>query len=139
MKFWNYLSTSPLYLFGDFYWIFVGWFFKLSVQMFQPLIVIYRRVNFVYYYWEWTSIYRLLSHPFWSLIIQTYNLLFREYLRSKTAEEIIMEYLEAPFFNLSLTNFLENGKPVLESRSSKTGCSMSTIRNISKLINPYNK
>ena len=28
---------------GDFYWIFIGWFIKLGVQMFQPLIEIYRR------------------------------------------------------------------------------------------------
>ena len=27
-------------------WILIGWFIKLSVQAFQPLIVIFRRVNF---------------------------------------------------------------------------------------------
>ena len=31
--------------FGDFYWNLIGWFIKLSVQSFQPLIVIYRRGN----------------------------------------------------------------------------------------------
>ncbi len=32
--------------FVDFYWILIGWFMKLSVQTFQLLIVIYKRVNF---------------------------------------------------------------------------------------------
>ena len=31
--------------------------FKLNVQTFQPLIVINRRVNFVYNHWECTLIY----------------------------------------------------------------------------------
>ena len=42
--------------------------FKLSVQKFQQLIVIYRLGNFVYNHWGCTSIYRLLSYPFRSLI-----------------------------------------------------------------------
>ena len=28
--------------FGDFYWILIGWFIKMSIKMFQPLILIYR-------------------------------------------------------------------------------------------------
>ena len=37
-----------LYNFGDFYWTLIGLFIKLSVQMFQPLIVIYRRGIILY-------------------------------------------------------------------------------------------
>ena len=44
-----------------------GWFIRLSVQMFQPLIVIYKRVDFVCHHWERTSIYWQLSYPFKSL------------------------------------------------------------------------
>ncbi len=36
--------------------------------MFQPIIVVYRRSNFVYYYWGRTSIYQPLDYPFRSLI-----------------------------------------------------------------------
>ena len=39
-------------------------FFKLSVQTYQPLSVIYRIQNFVYHHWGITSIYRLFSYPF---------------------------------------------------------------------------
>ena len=39
-------------------------FYWLSFQMFQPLIVLYRRGNFVYHHWRCTSIYRTLSYPF---------------------------------------------------------------------------
>ncbi len=40
---------------------------KLCVQTFQPLISIYRRDNFVYYQWGYTSISWLLSYHFRSL------------------------------------------------------------------------
>ena len=36
--------------------------------MFQPLIIIYRRGNFVDYHWGYISIYRPLSYPFRSLM-----------------------------------------------------------------------
>ena len=49
----------------------IGWFIKLSVQTFQPLIVIYKRVNPVYYYVGCTQIYRSLSYPFRSLVVNT--------------------------------------------------------------------
>ena len=39
-------------------------FLKLSVQTLQPLIVIFRRGNFLYNHWGCTSIYRQLSYPF---------------------------------------------------------------------------
>ena len=67
---WAIYYTSPqslirwLNIFGDFYWIYVGMFIKLSVQTFQPLNVMYRRSNFVYHLWRCTSIYRPLSYPF---------------------------------------------------------------------------
>ena len=48
-------------------WILIGWFIKLSVQTFQPIIGIYRRGNFVYNHYICTSIYWLLSYPFRSL------------------------------------------------------------------------
>ena len=35
--------------FGDFYWILICLYIKLIVQTFNPIIVIYRRGNFVYY------------------------------------------------------------------------------------------
>ena len=41
--------------FGDFSLILIGWFINLSVQTFQPLIIIYRRDNFVYHYWEYIN------------------------------------------------------------------------------------
>ena len=49
---------------GDFYCILVGWFIFLSVQTFQPLIVINRRGNFEYHDWGCTSNYWPLSYPF---------------------------------------------------------------------------
>ncbi len=52
---------------GDLHGILIGWIRNLSVQTFQQLIVIYRRVNFVYHYWKCTSIYHQLSSPFRSL------------------------------------------------------------------------
>ena len=48
-------------------WILIGWLIKFSVQTFQPLIVNYRRGNFVYHHWVCTLIYRLLSYPLRSL------------------------------------------------------------------------
>ena len=49
--------------FGNFYRILIVLFIKLSVQTFQPLIVIYRMGNFVYHHWGCTSIYKSLSYP----------------------------------------------------------------------------
>ena len=40
-----------LHNFGDFCQILIGWIIKSSVQTFQPLIVIYRRVNLVFCHW----------------------------------------------------------------------------------------
>ena len=56
--------------FWDLYWIFICLFIKLSVQTFQPLIVIYRRENFVYHHWVCTLISLPLSYPFRSLVIE---------------------------------------------------------------------
>ena len=52
---------------GTFNKFLIGWFIKLSVLTFQPLIEIYRRGNFVYHHSGYTSIYRPLSYPFRSL------------------------------------------------------------------------
>ena len=49
----------------------ICWLTKLSVQTFKPLIVNYRRSNFVYNYWKCTSIYLPLSYPFRSLHYNT--------------------------------------------------------------------
>ena len=57
--------------FGDFYWIVNGWFIKLWVKTLQPLIVMYRKGNFVYHHWGCISIYWLLSYTFRSLNIST--------------------------------------------------------------------
>ena len=45
----------------------IGSFIELSVQTFQPLIVIYRSGYLVYNHWGCTVIYRPLSYPFRSL------------------------------------------------------------------------
>ena len=47
---------------------------SLSFQTFQPLIVIYRRVNFVHHLFECTSIYRPLSYAldpwaYWTIFV----------------------------------------------------------------------
>ena len=48
--------------------ILIGWFIKLSVQIFQPLIVIYRKGNFDYHHWGYTLIYQPLSYPCRSIL-----------------------------------------------------------------------
>ena len=45
----------------------IGLFIKLSVQTFQPLILINRRSIFVYHHWGCTSNFRPLSYSFRSL------------------------------------------------------------------------
>ena len=45
--------------FGDFYWILIFWFIKLSVNIFQLLFIFYRG-NFVYYHWGCTD--QFISH-----------------------------------------------------------------------------
>ena len=57
--------------FEDFYF-FIYWLLKLSVQTFQPLIVIYRRVYFGYHYWGCT-LYINLSAIVLSLQIPAQN------------------------------------------------------------------
>ena len=54
--------------FWELYWTLIGLLINLSVQTFQPLIVIYRRGNFVYHHGWCTSIYWTLSYPFRSLV-----------------------------------------------------------------------
>ena len=49
-----------------------SWFIKLSVQKFQPLIIIFGRSIFVYHQWGCAGIYRPLSYPFRTLV---FNLL----------------------------------------------------------------
>ena len=51
------------------YWILISWFIRLRVQTFQPIIIFYRRDNFVYCHWGCKSIYWLLCYPFRSLTI----------------------------------------------------------------------
>ena len=55
------------------FWLVVS-FVKLSVHTFQPLIVIYRRGNFVFYYWECTSIYRHCLIPLDPCMFTTYSI-----------------------------------------------------------------
>ncbi len=61
------LSYSLTYQLWELYQILIAWFIKLSVQTFQPQIVIYSRGNFVYHHWGCKSIYRLLFYPLRSL------------------------------------------------------------------------
>ena len=49
-----------------------NWFINLSVQLFLPLILIYRRDNFVYHHWGCTWIYRPLAYPWLLYIIICY-------------------------------------------------------------------
>ena len=72
-KFYNNVFMRWLDSFWDFLKILIHWFSKLSVQTFKPLIIIYRRCNFVYHYWGCTSIYWQLSYLFRSLQIHTYT------------------------------------------------------------------
>ena len=53
--------------YGEFCYMLIGWFIKMSIQTFQPLNVIYRRGNFVYQHWVCPSIYRSSFFPFRSL------------------------------------------------------------------------
>ena len=63
--------SLPQQLWG-LWWILIGWAITLS---FQPLVLFYRKGNFVYH-WGWTSIYRSLSYPFRSLIFLVLYLWF---------------------------------------------------------------
>ena len=63
----NVLLFVGLTTLGTLNLILISWFIKLSVQMFQPLILVYGRKNFVYNHWACISIYRPLSYPFRSL------------------------------------------------------------------------
>ena len=70
---WAVYYTSPQSL--ETFINLISCFFKLSVQTFQPLIVLYRRNNLVYY-WRCTSVKRPLFNPFRSQIIKSkYNLI----------------------------------------------------------------
>ena len=51
-------------------WILIGWF-KISVQAFQQMILIFINGNFVFHHWECTMIYRPLSYPLRSLMCQS--------------------------------------------------------------------
>ena len=64
-------GQRPRIILGTFK-ILIGWFILLSVQTFQPLIVIYRIGNFVYPHQRCTSIYEPWSYPFRSLRRQSY-------------------------------------------------------------------
>ena len=74
----NVFFIRRLYNFGDFYWILICWFNKLSVQTFQPLILICRKVNFVYHHWSCTSIYLPLSYNFRSLYFSTIHIFWTD-------------------------------------------------------------
>ena len=59
LKFFLFFGLTTLGTFTEF-----RWFIKLSVQTFQPLILIYKSCNLVCHHWGCTSIYRLLYFPF---------------------------------------------------------------------------
>ncbi len=64
------LSSPQTFIVTILYWILICWIIKLSIQAFQPLIVIYRRGTFVVGdHWGFTYIFRPLSYPFRSLNI----------------------------------------------------------------------
>ena len=60
-------SYSLALQFWKLQWILIDWLIKLSVLMFQPLIVTYRRISSVCLHSGWTSINRPLSYSFRSL------------------------------------------------------------------------
>ena len=63
----------------------------MSVLTFQPLIVIYRRVNLVYNHWGRTSIFRPLTYPFRSLRLTA----FRQFAHFEFILVNVVMYLEA--------------------------------------------
>ena len=81
----------------------IGWLTKLSVRTFQQLSLIHIRGNFVYHHWGFTSIYRLLSYPFRSLI--EYLNLFRlrnEFKCGSTHIHMLVGYAEAVLIKVFL-------------------------------------
>ena len=61
--------------FGYFQWFWFVLFQTRSVQTFQSIILIYRKVNFVSYHWGCTTINHPLSYPLISLfVISNYDL-----------------------------------------------------------------
>ena len=72
---WMFITLIPKFLYcrfllrwlNNFGWFLIGWFIRLNVQTFQPLIVKYRSSKFVYHDRRCTSICRSLSYPFRSL------------------------------------------------------------------------
>ena len=64
-----FINHRPSYSLAEIRWTFIEfWLNRLNVQMFQLLIVICRRGNFVYHLRGCTSICGPLSYPFRSLI-----------------------------------------------------------------------
>ncbi len=97
------LFHYPQSFIRTFPWIWIGWFIRLSVQTFRPLIVIYRWGNFVYRHWECTSIYRPLSYPFWSLWVYPSLLLCAEFgsLKLRVAATMSWNRLRVAVMRLS--------------------------------------
>ena len=70
---WAVNHTRPQTFIAKIRWLNNFWdFFEFCFKSFQPLIVIYRRGNFVYHHWVCTSIYRSLSFPFRSVFLMLF-------------------------------------------------------------------
>ena len=72
LKFYNhvflFVHSKTLRTFIDFNWL-VNLVECLNISSFQPLILIYRRGNFVCHHWGCTFIYRPLPYPFGTLAL----------------------------------------------------------------------
>ena len=106
-----YYTSHQNFIFAFSYWLawqlwglscnqfMIGLFIKLSVQMFQPLIVIYKRGNIVYHHWGCAFIHRLLSYPFRSLKLYPipaklfYFCILRVILRIRNFNFLLMRFL----------------------------------------------
>ena len=68
---------------------------KFSVQTFQPLILIYRRGNFMHHHWGCTPIYPSLCYPFRSLIWMCVFIIGYVQINYRNTKELI--YISAIF------------------------------------------
>ena len=87
----------------------------MCVQIFQPMILIYRRGNLVYYYKEVHS-YRTLSYPLTSLIIKDWTvgqILVKIFLAYKTNNKTLQTFkVKFLLLNLKLYKYMFSSYPV---------------------------
>ena len=99
---------------------------KLSVQTVQPLIVIYRRGNFMYNRAGCTSIYRSLSNPFKSLICPSFFLSVLHSVCIAAVHYVFLHTVLYIFIYLSAydSKFISSSFACLLNKSFATVCAM---------------